>query len=141
MGPYMSRTPIRNSRAIRQGPSGPVGSYCIGFRRVSVGTLIWHDRTRRGSTDRSTVPYWCTNDVRTHTGPYGVPTGLPGPRRDRTDTRRTADGTVGPRLIGASPVWAARNSYWRSRGYLYLHLSNQASYEGGYYQKHVGKVL
>ena len=28
--------------------------------------------------------------------------------------------TVGPHLIGASPVWAARNSYWRSRGYLYL---------------------
>ena len=65
MGPYISRTPIRDSRVIHQGSSGP-----IGFRRVSVGTLIWHDRTRQGSTDRSTVPYWCTIDVRTHTGAY-----------------------------------------------------------------------
>ena len=78
-----------------------------------------HVVTRRGLTGRSTVPYRCTIDVRTQTGPYGVPTGPPGPRRDPTDTRRTARGTVGPRLIGASPVWAARNSYWRSRGYLY----------------------
>ena len=73
------------------------------------------DGTRRGSTDRSTVPYWCTIDVRTHTGPYGVPTGPPGAHRDPTDPWRTAGGTVGPRLIGASPVWAARSSYWRSR--------------------------
>ena len=29
----------------------------IGFRWVSVGTLIWHDRTRQGSTGRSTVLY------------------------------------------------------------------------------------
>ena len=78
-----------------------------------------HVVTRRGSTGRSTVPYRCTIDVRTHTGPYGVPTGPPGPRRDPTGPRRTAGGTVGPRLIGASPVWAARSSYWRSRGYLY----------------------
>merc|ERR1739841_428225 len=74
--------------------------------------------TRRGSTGRSTVPYRCTIDVWTHTGPYGVPTGLRGARRDPTDPRRTAGGTVGPFLIGASPVWAARSSYWRSRGYL-----------------------
>ncbi len=35
MGPYISRTSIRDSRAIRQGPSGPVGSYGVptGFRR------------------------------------------------------------------------------------------------------------
>ena len=35
MGPYMSRTPIRISRVIRQIPSGPVGSYWVptGFRR------------------------------------------------------------------------------------------------------------
>ena len=70
-----------------------------------------HVVTRRGSTGRSTVPYRCAIDVRTHTGPHGVPTGPPGPRR-------TAGGTVRPRLIGASPVWAARSSYWRSRGYL-----------------------
>ena len=116
MCPYISRTSYgtveRSVRACR-GLSGH-----IGFRWVSVGTLIWHDRTRRGSTDRSTVPYWCTIDVRTHTGPYGVPTGPPGPHRDPTDPRRTAGGTVGPRLIGASPVWAARSSYWRSQGYL-----------------------
>ena len=104
---------VERSVRARRGLSGH-----IGFRRVSIGTLIWHDRTRRGSTDRSTVPYWCTIDVRTHTGPYGVPTGPPGARRDPTGPRRTAGGTVGPRLIGASPVWAARSSYWRSRGYL-----------------------
>ena len=35
MGPYISRTLIRDSRVIRQGPSGPVGSYRVptGFRR------------------------------------------------------------------------------------------------------------
>ena len=71
------------------------------------------DRTRRVLADRSTVPYRCTIDVRTHTGPSGVPTGPPGPCRDPTDPRRTAGGTVGPRFIGASPVWAARSSYWR----------------------------
>ena len=31
-----------------------------------------HVVTRRGSTGRSTVPYRCTIDVRTHTGPYGL---------------------------------------------------------------------
>ena len=36
------------------------------------------------------------------------------PRR----AQRTAGGTFGPRSIGASPVWAARSSYWRSRCYL-----------------------
>ena len=78
----------------------------VGFRRVSVGTLIWHDMTdhmtRRGSTDRSTVPYRCTIDVRTHTGPYGVPMGPPGPRWDPMGPRRTAGGTIGPCFIGAS---------------------------------------
>ena len=29
MGPHISRTSIRDSRAIRQGPSGPVGSYRV----------------------------------------------------------------------------------------------------------------
>ena len=70
-------------------------------------------------TGRSTVPYWCTIDVRTPWARHGVPTGPPGPHRDPTGPWRTAGGTVGPRLIGASPVWAARNSYWRSRCYLY----------------------
>ena len=38
MGPYISRTLIRDSRVIRQGPSGPVGSYRVptGFRRNPV---------------------------------------------------------------------------------------------------------
>ena len=55
----------------------------MGFRRVSIGNLIWHDRTRRGSTDRSTVPYWCTIDVRTHTGALRRPHqgGPSGPNR------------------------------------------------------------
>ena len=75
--------------------------------------------TCRGSMGRSTVPYRCTIDVRTHMGPYGVPTGPPGPHRDPTGPRRTTGGTVGTRLIGTSPVWGARSSYWRSRGYLY----------------------
>ena len=84
---------------------------------VSVGTLFWHDGTRRGSTDRSTVPYRCTIDVRTPWARHGVPTGPPEARWDPTDPRRTPGGTVGPRLIGASPVWAARSSYWRSQCY------------------------
>ena len=35
MGPYISRTPIRDSRVIRRGSSGPVGPYRVptGFRR------------------------------------------------------------------------------------------------------------
>ena len=78
-----------------------------------------HVVTRRGSTGRLTVPYGCTIDVRTHTGPYGGPMGPPGPRRYPTGPRRTAGGTVGPRLIGASPVWVARNSYWRQPVLLY----------------------
>ena len=91
--------------------------------------LFWHDGTRRGSTDRSTGPYRCTIDVRTPWARHGVPTGPQGPRRDPTDPRRTAGGTVGPRFIGASPVWAARSSYWRSRCYLLnslatLHVGN-----------------
>ena len=38
MGPYISRTPIRDSRVIRQGSSGPVGPYRVptGFRRNPV---------------------------------------------------------------------------------------------------------
>ena len=38
MGPYISRTPIRDSRVIRRGSSGPVGPYRVptGFRRNPV---------------------------------------------------------------------------------------------------------
>ena len=74
---------------------------------------IWPDGARRAPTDDSTVPYQCTTDIRTHTGSSGVPMGPPGARQDPTGPRRTAGGTVGPRFIGASPVWAARSSYWR----------------------------
>ena len=33
---------------------------------------IWPDRPRRALTDHSTVPYQCTTDIWTHTGPYGA---------------------------------------------------------------------
>ena len=104
---------VERSVKARRVPSGH-----IGFRQVSIGTLIWPDRTRRGSTGRSTVQYRCRIHVWTHMGPYGVPTGPSGPRRDPTDPQRSAGSTVGPRFIASSPVWAARSSYWRSRCYL-----------------------
>ena len=86
IGPYISRTLIRDSRVFCQ-----------------------------GSTGRSTVPYRCTIDVRTPWARHGVPTGPPEAGRYLTDPRRTPGGTVGPRLIGASEVWAARSSCWRSQ--------------------------
>ena len=97
-----------------------VGSHQVksGFRRVSVGILFWHDGTRQGSMGRSSVLYRCTIDARTHAEPYGVPTHLSGPSGPNRP-QRTAGGTVAARLIGASPEWAARSSYWPSRGYLY----------------------
>ena len=114
MGPYISRTLIRVSRVIRQGSSGPVGPYRVptGFRRNPV--LARRDPTGLDGSldcpisvhDSSTDPY---------TGPSGVPTGLPRARRDPTGPQRIPGGTVGPRFIGASPVWAARSSYWRSQ--------------------------
>ena len=69
--------------------------------------------------DRSTVSYWCTIDIRIHTGPYDVSTGPLGAHRDPMAPRRTAGGTVGPRLMGAALVCVARNSYCLSRDYLY----------------------
>ena len=72
-----------------------------------------HVVTRRGSTGRSTVPYRCTIEVQTHTGPYGVPTGpsgaQSGPDRPPADRRRLrpADfprrlpGLGGPQLLSA----------------------------------------
>ena len=84
----------------------------IGFQWVSVGTWFWHDRTRWGSTDRSTAPYRCTIHVRIHTGPYGVPRGTPGvcqdptgPRRHRgTLLNRSLTGLDGP-LLGLAQPW------------------------------------
>ena len=32
----------------------------------------WSEVTRQALTDHSTVPYQCTIDIRTHTGPYGT---------------------------------------------------------------------
>ena len=77
-----------------------------------------HVVTRRGSTGRSTVPYWCTIDVRTHTGSSGVPTGPPGPRRDPTEPRRhrrtplhrSLPGLGGPQLLLASAEATCRDS-------------------------------
>ena len=104
MGPVGSQEGTSGSRMVPYGsvyesyidtgqsshPSGLVGGLAghIGFRRVSVGTLFWHDGTQQGSTDRSSVLYWCTIDVRTHTGTYGGPTGSPTPHRDPTGPRR-----------------------------------------------------
>ncbi len=62
-----------------------------------------HVVTRRGSTGRSTVPYRCTIDVRTH---IRSPTAAPRAFWRPLGTRRAPGGTVGPRLLGASPVWA-----------------------------------
>ena len=112
-GPYVSRTPIRDSSH----PSGLDGvcRTMLGFRQVSVRTPIWHDGTRRVSTGRSTVPYRCTIDVRTPWARLGVPTGRLGPLRAPTDTRRPAAGTVRMIFIGgsrfgrpAAPIGAAR---------------------------------
>ena len=55
----------------------------IGFRQVSVGSLFWHNRTRRGSMGRWTAPYPCTIDVyepiRNPTAPYRPSGALLGP--------------------------------------------------------------
>ena len=66
-------------------------------------------------TGRSTVPYWCTIDVRTPWARRGVPTGPPGPRRDPTAARRPAGGSVRLIFIGgprfgrpAAPIGAGR---------------------------------
>ena len=45
---------------------------------------IWPDGTRRAPTDHSTVPYQCTTDIRTHTGPYGTLTCPDGTQWDPT---------------------------------------------------------
>ena len=81
----------------------------IGFQRVSVGTLMWHNRTRRGSTDRSTVPYCGARLVygptwRPH-GPSGAPSGPDGPRRHRrTPFNRSLPSLGGPQLLLAQPM-------------------------------------
>ena len=112
MGPYISRTLMQDSRVICRGSSGPIGPY-----RVPTGFCRNTDLARRDSTwlDGSldcpvSVHNCCTNPL-TPRRPHG-PSGAPS---EPTDPRRTAGGTVGPRLIGASPVWAARSSYWRSQ--------------------------
>ena len=45
---------------------------------------IWPDRARRAPTDHSTVPYQCTTEVRTYTGPYGTLTYPDGTQWDPT---------------------------------------------------------
>ena len=81
-------------------------------------------------TGCSRVPYWCTIDVRTPWARHGVPTDPPGSRWAPTAARQTPSGTVGPRFIGASPVWAARSSYWRQPGLLYPAWSSQVTSPG-----------
>ncbi len=44
-----------------------------GVRMETPRNPTWPDGTQGVSTDRSTVPYRCTIDIRTHTGPYGAP--------------------------------------------------------------------
>ena len=51
---------------------------------------------------------------------------VPEARYDRTSSKnlvfgsvQDSGGTIRPRFIGASPVWAARSSYWRQPGLLY----------------------
>ena len=108
MGPYLSRTLIRVHRFFRQGWTGPVGPYRLnsGFRRVSVGTLILHDRLRRGLTGRLTVPYPCRTKIRTPRDMdpprhYGSPRGRRGLYWHPMGPQRPAKGTVGSRFIGA----------------------------------------
>ena len=45
---------------------------------------IWPEVTRRAPTDHSTVPYQCTTDIRTYTGPYGTLTHPDGTQWDPT---------------------------------------------------------
>ena len=129
MGPFFSRTLMRDSRVIRQSPSGPVGPYRVptGFRRNPV--LARQDPTI-GSIDRSTVPYRCTIDVRTPWARHGVPTGPPEPRRDpfngppadrrghrRTPFNRRLPGLGGPPLLLASAsvlVFIARGAHFKA---------------------------
>ena len=46
-------------------------------------------------TGRSTVPYWCTIDVRTPWARHGVTTGPPGPCRAPTAARQPSRGSKG----------------------------------------------
>ena len=65
-----------------------------------------HDWTRRGSTGRSTVPCWCTIDVRTHL--YGIlrcPHWPPADRwrHHRTLLNRSLTDLGGPQILLAQP--------------------------------------
>ena len=114
MGPYISRTRIRDSRVIRQGPSGSVGPYRVptGFRRNLV--LARRDPTRLDGSldcpvsvhDSCTDPY---GTLRRLHGPSGGPSGPDGPPADRRRHRRTPfhrrlPGLGGPQLLLASAV-------------------------------------
>ena len=72
---------------------------------------IWPDGTRRALTDHSTVPYQCTTDVRTFSGPYGALTDPDGtqpnpssliPDRVRQRATRNA-GAQPPPLLARAP--------------------------------------
>ena len=64
-------------------------------------------------------PVWSRIGARFMYGPPGPATASPRALWGLVGTQRTPGGTVGPRLIGASPVWAARSSYWRQPVLLY----------------------
>ena len=82
-----------------------------------VGALIWHDRTRHGSTSRSTGPYWCAIDVRTPWARHGVSAGRPRPRRAPTAARRPAGGSVRLIFIGGPRSGRPATPIGGGRGY------------------------
>ena len=112
-GPTVPLAVRRGSVGSRRGPRGPVGPpQGPAWVRMSIvhryGTVersveprqvpscqnrvptetrrnpIWPDRTRPAPRDHSTVPYRCTIDIRTHTGPYRILTCPSGTQRDPT---------------------------------------------------------
>ena len=86
-GPYLSRTPIQDSRVILQGLMGPVVPNQGSNGNPTEPRLwpIWPDGPRRALTDDSMDPYGCTTNIRTHTGPLGTPTSPDGTQRDPSD--------------------------------------------------------
>ena len=96
-------------------PSGPVGS-----RRAISGSDGFLSEPCFGTTgpDRARrIARLSRIGARLMYGPIRDPTASPRALRDPVGTQRTPSGPPAapsdPGLIGASPVWAARSSYWR----------------------------
>ena len=98
IGARLMYGPIREPTASPGALRGPLGT-----RRAPGGPPA-------APSDPVFVSEWA---LKRSKSPSRGPSGPEGPPAD-------FGGTVRPCLIGASPVWAARNSYWRSRGYLYF---------------------